>query len=343
MKRLLVWLSLGAAACDPSEPTPYVPVYDPASSEPVALLEFCGQLARNTCAVLRPCCQSGPFAFDEAKCVAAARQQCEVRRVRSLEAGLVYDDVQAGRCARGTAILFPGCRTPTDDPIAADVIEACRNAFHGTRRVGEDCDGRHAVECAPPALGVRVACELGRCRERPVLRGGDECDARPGDCAAGLVCDPSLEPRRCTARWHAEGAPCVPAQNRCDASADLYCDLELPRPVCAKRPGKGAACVPAIGCARPFRCDAARSGGNECTDAKDPFEPCNEHGECASGLCAGTSVKACLPSGIGPPIAPLGAATGDPHGYVARIAAACSGVIPDGAGSLAPFVVPATE
>lgn len=345
MKRVAVAcaFALASSACDPSERAPFVPVYDPASTEPVALLEFCGLLARNTCAVLRPCCESGPFAFDEAKCVAAARQQCEVRRLRSLEAGLLFDDVQAGRCVRGTAVLFPGCRTPVDDPIAADVTEACRQAFHGTIRVGESCAGKHPVECAPPSLGVRVVCELGRCRERPRLQGGEECAARPADCAAGLVCDASLEPRRCTARWHVEGAPCVPSQSRCDRSANLYCDSERTEPVCARLPGDGEPCTSAIGCARPFRCDAASSGGNACTDAKGLFEPCNEDAECASRLCVGAAAKACFPDGIGPPIAPFGAATNDPHGYVARIAAACSGVIPDGAGSLAPFVLPTAE
>lgn len=346
MKRLLAVLLL--VGCDASEPSLYVPSYDPRSDEPVASTEFCALLARNTCAVLRPCCNALPFSFDEVKCRTASRGLCEARRTKSMELGLVYDDVQAGRCVRGTAILLPDCRMP-DDPVAADVIEACRNVWTGGRVLGETCKFDNPVDCRPPSLGVRVECG-GQCRVREVLAGGELCATRPLNCAAGLIC--TGEPRRCTAKFHPLGAPCTPtataATDRCNANLDRYCDDTTSR--CTQLPAPGEACTASNGCVKPFHCDTDRGGKQVCVPAKPLGSSCNDDKECGSKICGGgatTLLRVCVPSGLGPPIIPLDGATRvpiDPHlhpvEFVNAISASCSGIIPDGAGGLAPFELP---
>lgn len=335
MRRLFIVFAI--TACDATEPTEYVPTYDPLSTEAIASTEFCALLAQNTCAVLRPCCRALPFAFDEAKCRFASRAQCEARRQKSMEIGLIYDDVQAGRCVRGTAILLPDCRSPRD-PVAADVAEACRMVFHGGRQLGESCKSENIVDCAPPALGVRVFCSGSTCRQREFAGPGQPCDRLP--CSTGYLCEG--EPRTCTARFHPLGAECTPAApeiDRCDVTRDRYCRQDSIPPVCATMPTKGEPCSSLPGCARPYRCDVDRDGQQRCTDAKTFGQVCADDRECASRLCAGQVLKVCMPSGMGPPIASFDPKV-DPANYVTRIAAACSGVIPDGAGSLASFELP---
>lgn len=334
-------LVLLLAGCDASEPDLYVPTYDPDSREPVASTEFCSLLARNTCAVLRPCCTALPFSWDEAKCRLSSRALCEARRTKSMELGLLFDDVQAGRCVRGTAILLPGCRTPSDDPLAADVREACFQAFHGNAGLGAPCDAKNPLACAPPDLGVHVACDRGACIERKLLQAGDECTG--ASCSAGLAC--FGDPPRCQAIFHPLGAACTPTSpeaDRCDASRDRFCSSTTL--TCTMLPDVDQPCDLERGCRRPWRCDIDRSGSPRCTDAKKLGEACNDDKECQSKLCSGQPEQAfsriCVPSGIGPPIAPTGLAKGDPIQYVSRIAAMCSGVIPEGGGSLAPFVLP---
>ncbi len=354
---LVVFLFTCTAGCDTSVPTPYVPFYDPDSSEPVSSTEFCSLLARNTCAVLRPCCESGPFSFDESKCRINARAQCEARRQKSLEIALVYDDVQAGRCVRGTAILLQRCATPIDDPLADDVREACRMTFHGTAKIGQKCEGKHRLECTPPRLGAYVVCDGGTCRERPKLLGGDDCSGRISDCATGLLCVGAESPR-CTSRFHALGAACSTADEikadgperpdipRCGSVLDRFCD---PSPTittvgtCKALPGENERCTGTLGCRRPYRCDTDRGGDLRCIEAKPTGAMCNDDKECQSKLCVGVGLKVCVPSGFGPPIAAIEAPKKDPLVYLANISAACSGIIPAGGGSLAPFELPAEK
>lgn len=338
--RALAFLLL-LPGCDASEPEAYVPTYDPDSREPVASTEFCSLLARNTCAVLRPCCSALPFSWDEAKCRLSSRALCEARRSKSMELGLLYDDLQAGRCVRGTAILLPGCRTPTDDPLAFDVREACAQVFHGAAAVGGRCEGKTILECAPPDLGVRVVCAGGTCIERKFLKAGEECTG--ASCAPGLSC--FGDPPRCQPIFHPLGAACAvtsPESDRCDSSRDRFCDSKTL--TCTMLPDEGETCDFERGCRRPWRCDYDRSGSPRCTDAKPLGQACNDDKECQSKLCSGqpelSVSRLCVPSGLGPPIAQTGLAKGDPIEYVSRIAAMCSGVIPEGGGSLAPFVLP---
>jgi hypothetical protein len=192
----------------------------------------------------------------------------------------------------------------------------------------------------PPELGVRVFCS-GTCKVREILRGGDLCGVTPlATCGAGLTCEG--QPARCTARFHPLGAECSPAtpeSDRCDVTKDRFCNAAATPPVCATMPTKGELCSSLPGCARPYRCDTDRDGQQRCTDAKVLGQACADDRECATKLCAGQLVKACMPSGIGAPIASFDPKS-DPVNYVARIAAACSGVIPEGAGGLAPFELP---
>ncbi|MGZ3417548.1 MAG: hypothetical protein ACXWUG_04295 [Polyangiales bacterium] len=335
-------IALFLPACDASEPLPFVPTYDPLSSEPVSSTEFCALLARNTCAVLRPCCDGSAFAFDETKCRTNARLLCEARRQKSMELGLLYDDVQAGRCVRGTAILMRECRLVTDDPVAADVVEACRVALHGTKTLGTPCDGKTPVECAPPGLGERVTCR-GVCSKVELAKGGEDCIPGSIECEAGLVCDGTTLPRRCSAQIHPLGSPCDacsagPCANDLRCGDSNFCDPDAkPAPVCAALPTDGQPCT-TRGCSKPWRCDTDKGGNQVCTDGKGVGEPCGDDAECGSRLCIGFGLKLCAPPAMGDPIASESLARSEPQNYLTRTAAACQGVIPDGAGGLAPLL-----
>lgn len=333
MKRWLFLLPL-LGACDASGPTPYVPVYDPSSTEPVAMVEFCTLQAKNACAALRPCCGDAHLSFDEATCRANARGLCEARKQRALEVGLLYDDVQAGRCARGQSVLLRRCTTDavTHDPVAADVAEACTQVFHGLAHEGESCNAKATRPCAPPALGSRIACESGVCRVRRPADVGELCGGV--GCRAGLGCSGS--PARCYPLLLPLGASCAGFTSVCDASDDAYCDPATFR--CTRYPGPGEACSTTSVCARPYRCDTDKSGQKRCVDGKAIGVSCGESRECASRVCNET-VRACLPSPFGYPLS--GSSGSDGLAYVATMAATCDGLLGAGGGGLSVVPLPA--
>lgn len=332
MKRALA-LVLVLAGCDPAEAQSVVPVYDPDRIVPVASIEFCALLARATCAVLRPCCEALPFAFDEQKCRITSRAQCETRRTRALELGLLYDDLQAGRCVAGTAILFPGCRSP-DDPLASDVIEACRQTFHGTVEVGFPCDMASPNACAPPGLGERVSCN-GVCFRRDLAREGESCIV--SRCRAGLRCVSFARRSVCRPKAAVLGEPCsFGAAAECDLDADLFCDPA--RGICAPRKGPDETCGSTELCARGLQCEVDKNGSSRCAPGRQLFAPCADDEDCASKLCIGREgARICAPRGLRSPVASPDPRV-DPEGYLTRVSAACSGLLIEGAGGLAPLV-----
>jgi hypothetical protein len=327
-----------------------VPTYDPLSNEPVSSTEFCALLARNTCAVLRPCCNATSFAFDEIKCRANAQLLCEARKQKSMESGLLYDDFQAGRCVRGTAIMMRDCRIADDDPVVDDVVEACQQVLHGTKVIGASCDAHLLNDCAPPGLGQRVTCST-VCTKVAKAKGGESCQLGRVQCEAGLVCDGGVVgARTCTAFLHPLGAACTPCPttvapdgtstcaNDARCGRGNYCDgTATPQPVCTALPGLGEPCD-GRGCQLPFRCDTDKSGRQACVDGKALGAVCGDDNECATRLCIGVGIKLCAPPAIGDPIASESLARAEPENYLARTAAACEGIIPAGAGGLAPLL-----
>ncbi len=332
MRRALSLL-LVVVGCDTSEPMPYTPIYDPTSRAPVSMGEFCTLLAKNACATLRPCCSSARLAFDEARCRANARAICEARRARALEVGLRYDDVQAGRCARGQGTLLRECSTTraASDPVAADVAEACLQVFHGIVAETDACNPRATAPCAPPDLGVRIRCEAGICRVRKIVGAGEPCGVLV--CEAGLSCRGT--PARCLSPFVPVGGSCATSGSSCNDADDAYCDPATF--VCTRYPTLGEACGSTNVCARPYRCDSDKGGGKVCVEGKALGAFCAEARECASRVCA-ESLRACLPAPFGYPLS--GAVGGDPLGYVGTMAASCDGLLGLGGGGLAAVPLP---
>ena len=312
-------LALAEVACDPSEPTSYTPSYDPGDVAPIPVSEFCAELARNVCAVMRPCCQASPFAFDETRCRAVSRSLCEARRTKAQDDGYVYDAINAGRCVAGTPALVRSCELVdwALDPLSFRVADACQNVWHGDLRLGEPCSGKSLAECAPTeAHDQKVLCFSGTCRVFTFLKGGEDCasfgvgpsSCAPCGCAHGLVC--RGDPQRCTALYHPLGAACQvdgecapprsPPLRRCDCGDGRACLAgELGR--CALLPGIGSKCIastagggPAV-CALGARCDHDK--GDVCVEAKPLGASCSENGDCITGRCGGV----CVPSGIADP------------------------------------------
>lgn len=337
-------VTLGVAAgCDPTDPVPYEPTVQLDGSTPLPQQTFCAALAQNVCAVLRPCCQASPYAFDEARCHAVSRALCEARRSKAHDQGLTYDDELAAKCVDGTPGLVSRCLfvSPTDDPIAAEVAYACRMVFHGDRRIGEACDASSLSPCAPPASGAKVTCS-GICLAIQEKKGGEACqtvdlDAGTSCFAPGCVCGPGLDcngvPPRCTARVLVEDAPCdlLGTCGACTAERCLTCacangvrstpcfDEGAPTsPRCRPLPGSGQSCTSETGCAYGLRCDTDH--GSVCVDGKALGAVCTADTDCASRHCQGI----CLPAGIADPIN-------------------CNGAFPGGSGGLVGVPTPVTK
>jgi hypothetical protein len=315
MRRVGCVLVVLFVACDPSDPIPYTPTYDPRHVDPVPQVEFCAQLAQNVCAVLRPCCSSSPFAFDEGKCRIVSRSQCEARRAKSLESGLSYDDVLAGTCVEGTAILVANCALADSaiDAEVARVVDACRLVWHGDAGTGVTCDPKNPLACAPAADGVPALC-LGTCTPVKRLAGGDSCGVvtDAGACfPPTCVCGPGLrcqgDPARCTGIYHPLGAPCsndVECSGCSDGSCPRRCGCEDPSDACTvvggavevrrcrKFPGLGEKCYPGDRCDSGLRCDKDKD--SICVVAKPLGAPCGAALECASGRCQAI----CIPGGV---------------------------------------------
>lgn len=331
---LLLGCALACAlGCDPTDPVAYEPApYDPASSDPLSLADFCTLQAKNACATLRPCCHDAHLSFDEPSCRANARALCEARKQRALEVGLLYDDVQGGRCARGQGVLLRRCSTEgvQRDPVAADVAEACAQAFHGVVPLGETCNVKATKPCAPPALGARVTC-AGICRPSTLVGVGEPCAG--ATCVAGSVCTGS--PARCTPTVLPIGASCGTGIAACDVSEDAYCNPATLE--CTRYPTLGESCVDTSVCTRPYRCDNDKAGGKRCVAGKPLGAFCGEDRECVSRQCS-ESVRACLPAPFGYPLSATAGA--DPLGYVATMSATCDGLLAAGAGGLAAVPLP---
>jgi hypothetical protein len=338
-------LSCVVPACDTSETRPYVPIYDPRDDTPVPITEFCALLARDSCAVLRPCCEDSPFAFDEGKCRLVAHSLCEYRRNRNQNAGLAYDPVMAGRCVHGTAALVRSCRllSTADDPDAVRVAYSCGMVWHGEKTPWQECVGTGSIDCArcdpkhlecAPSDRYWVACEAGLCVAVELLEGGADCGAPAvvdpraprRYCGPGLVCASFGGSSRCTARYHPLDAPCR-RDDECGAPTDdAYCDTSLATASrCRLLPQGGERCAPAEGrlpvdrrCAHAFKCDTDKDPAGVCSDAKPIGAACTVDAECASGSCYGRMV--CMPGNIADP-------------------ASCSGTLIPGLGGFAPVQV----
>lgn len=329
----LLFCAYLAVGCDPSEPVRYAPApYDPTDETPLSSADFCTLQAKNACAALRPCCGAAHLSFDEVGCRANARALCEARKQRALEVGLLYDDVQGGRCARGQSVLLRRCSTEgvLRDPIAADVAEACAQTFHGVALLGESCEPKATKPCIPPSLGARVTCN-GTCRPLTLVGVGEPCGS--GGCQAGLACTGS--PARCLPTVLPLGAACGTGIATCDVSDDAYCDPATLR--CARYPGLGEPCGDTNVCARPYRCDNDKAGGKRCVAGKGLGAFCGEDRECETRQCS-ESVRACLPAPFGYPLSSTAGA--DPLGYVGSMAATCDGLLGPGAGGLSAVPLP---
>lgn len=294
-------------ACDDTEPLPYAPQYDPTNVTPVPEVELCPILAMNVCASLRPCCAPSPFAYDEAKCHAVVRAQCEALKSRAHDAALIYDDVLAGRCSAGVgALITPTCESAevTLDARSASVALACNSMWHGSAQLGRFCsktgdcvqiDGKIVV-CAAPG---------GVCTVVKLLQAGDSCRNLDDHtrCAIGLACSAaSSAGPLCTAAQLPDGAPCVLdtdclSDRRCTCPPDVT--VSCARRVCQALPGLGETCWTGLDgkgkCARGTRCDSDKS---QCVAAKGLGATCGAADECVSKNCRGV----CIPGGIVDPL-----------------------------------------
>jgi hypothetical protein len=303
------------AGCDPSEPTVYLPRYEPTEVRPIPQMSFCPLLAEQTCAVLRPCCEASPFAFDEARCRAVSRSLCEAWRQRSIDAGLVYDPWLAARCAAAASTLVEDCRAVDAqlDPLAAETTRACQQVWNRAVPLGEACVATDVLSCMQPH-DVSSQCLGGWCRRTTYLEAGALCGGSCPTCACapGLAC--RGDPLRCSAIYHPLGAPCLvdeecgPCTGAIDArlcavrcacaGGAAVCPATERR--CSRYPGLGEPCARGR-CDEGLRCEVGDE--ERCVIGKRDGVPCASDFDCASGHCE----LVCRSKGIAEPYACDGA------------------------------------
>jgi hypothetical protein len=309
-------LALSLGACDDSEPSLYDPIYDPNDVTPVPEVELCPILAQNGCAAIRDCCEPSPYAFDEVKCRAVVRAQCEALRSRSHDQSLVYDDALAGRCAEGiSALVDPSCASvdPSSDPRTYAVDHACRSMWHAGTPIGQSCiDAKSCVQIDGPPIVCASNGSARVCTEERFLYGGDSCDVftdptcAGGTCACApwLICGGSSPTRPVCSdpRIAIVGTNCA-FDGDCGGNLRCICadgTTACLQRTCQELPITGETCWTASDgksarCRLGYRCDHDK---NQCVDGKPLGATCGDDTECATGRC----VSVCIPSGIVDPL-----------------------------------------
>lgn len=221
---------------------------------------ICEKMAARQCAAAQPCCESSPIGYDEAGCVAYARQQCE-EQVRLVNEGKRTFHAEAvDPCLNALGGMFQKCELTVDDlyDLAASTV-ACGRVFEGTIEIGGAC--QTDTDCKQPAGADEFAtcseenkCVLGHVN---VQEGGacGEFDS----CAPGLYCDFANGAGTCS-KPKEVGADCSsPALLGGDCGPGLYCDLSTD--TCQPVKGPGEPCETSLECAGYGECNGTCGKG----------------------------------------------------------------------------------
>jgi hypothetical protein len=274
------------ASCD--DPAP-VTTRGPAP-QPIDEAAFAAQWPALVCAAMKPGCDSGSTAYDEAKCLAYAPT--------ALETTLRYDALEAANCLE-TLRLSTYTSVGTLD--YRGLPASCYYVYRGEVSLGAACDGDE--ECAPDPRGP-VWCDFDTSVCTVLVRGklGDACHVgceletddgscyplnepeEPGvevtchnedglKCVFGGTCQPSIP----------LGCPCILGDSDyCNAESDC---TEGVGQVCRARGAVGAPCVINSECVASAYCP--RGSASVCTARKRQGEACEEHDECMGSSCQG--------------------------------------------------------
>jgi hypothetical protein len=269
----LVLVVSSFAGCVGTAPSPSV-------LTPIAEADFDGAYAAAVCDSVKDCCAQSAIAYDRAACLHATHFDY-AESSRAL--GEVYDPDAAARCVAAVRAVAGTC-SPTSDAEIDQFLRRCFNVFHGGRKPGESCSGRHDCAGAGDAAGVcfhercalsnfnvsigdacqsalaqSVPLRIGSCWNSPDLfcdYGSDTCQPRR---ALGAACGTSLF--ECSPGSVCDRGTCVAqtADYRCkgndDCAGGSWCDQEHCVPV--KKVGES--CLYGGG-----ECGANNCDGNKC-------------------------------------------------------------------------------
>ncbi|MEZ4262116.1 MAG: hypothetical protein R3B36_23755 [Polyangiaceae bacterium] len=270
----LVW------ACSGSTSSPVGPVDDAGASADGAsadgrvataytLDDVCATIPAKICALRKPCCEQ-TSTYDEAKCIAYEKAQCE-KDVADARAGkATFYPERIDPCLVKLEPVFKRDCSLTFD-VLYEIVDELRdcNVFDGSLPEGAACErGSQCKHSTAPGELTGCDDDTKKCSTTKLLGENAPCalaDGESGFCGKGLYCDADLSKQ--------------PASGTCKKATARgeQCDA-------TKRPlslecGLGNYCEPTTS-----KCTAGNPGGAACIKA--------EEYKCASFKCDGASCRA---------------------------------------------------
>jgi hypothetical protein len=277
-------------SCD--NPTP-APNRAPAPA-PVDEATFTAQWPAVVCAAMKPGCDSGTVAYDEAACLAYA--------ATVFDDALAFDAGDAGACL---AALRESTYTSVGLLDFRGWPNPCYTVYRGDVAVAGACDSD--TDCAPDPRG-HVWCDFDTEVCTVLVRGklGETCHEGCELETDNGSCYPLFEPEepgvevtchnedglRCGLSGKCEpssavGCPCtLGGDDYCNAQGDC---TEGADSVCIPRAAAGSPCTVHASCVAATYC----SDGAVCAPRKQAGEACDDHDQCIGSYCQG---GACVPN-----------------------------------------------
>ena len=236
----------------------------------------CDLTGPKLCAQRASCC-TATGGYDEAKCLAHAKTECE-KDVAAAKAGtMTFDGSKIDQCLTKIAPLIQKCTLEFSDfQSLATTLNGCR-IFAGQLGEGEACDRDN--QCKPTNSDTSfTSCDntTKKCKTITLLAAGSTCDFKEGSggiCGTGLYCDIAAGATQGTCKTAlALNAACQPSKPlECGLSA--YCGAG---DKCVKSQAGGATCENFLQCSSLKCLKTGDAGTGQCA----PTDPVSKPAEC---------------------------------------------------------------
>lgn len=225
----------------------------------------CDLTGPKLCAARASCCTASG-GYDEAKCLAHAKTECE-KDVAAAKAGtMTFDGSKIDECLVKIAPIIQKCSIEFSDfQNLAKTLNGCR-IFSGQLGEGQPCDRDN--QCKPTNSDTSfTSCDntTKKCKTITMLAAGANCDFKDGSggiCSAGLYCDIATGATSGTCKT------ALSLDAACQQSKPLECGL-------------GAYCGASNKCVKSQAGGATCENFLQCSSLK-----CPKTGDAGAGTCA---------------------------------------------------------
>jgi hypothetical protein len=190
----------------------------------------CAKYPQEVCGLRANCCQNS-FGYDQAKCIATEKAQCDLLVAEVQNGDRTFDPSKIEPCFAAIEPLYKACFFTGDLEVPAlEAGNLCGQIFPGTGAPGTPCQS--ALDCIPAttANGYYGCSEQSsQCYQGTILSQGTSCNYFLNVCDEGLDCaTPSLSIQVGTCQ------PVVPTNGPCTSSNQCglgnYCTSGLCQP-----------------------------------------------------------------------------------------------------------------